>query len=291
MFFISGFFGFTIWIFCSARLTKLHALVGAEESHEHWRLDDFNSTITVDIEVAPGFIEIGVHVFSKGWTTETLVGSKNLLSGVLHTCLAHHEGTGWLTTDLGSIIELLNWSSLLESVFGDHGSHEDVIRVRREVWSNDSLVLTIGGTILDGFPGIVDWVFFDYLFSCDANVGLLVRLGIRGLGLRLDLNGALVWWSGVSSLSRVSSIAELSCVVISMSKDGGKLPDWLIPTLDLNCRLVWWSGIGLSGGMVTVGFLDTGISSVVLNGFERPDWLSGRGVAKKASNSEGKFHV
>ena len=44
--------------------------------------------------------------------------------------------------------------SLLEGILLDHGSHEDVIGVGGEVGDREFLVLAIGGTILDGFPGV-----------------------------------------------------------------------------------------------------------------------------------------
>ena len=47
---------------CSAGLTEGHVLVGAEESHELWHLDDLNESSLVDIEVTPGLGEVGVDV-------------------------------------------------------------------------------------------------------------------------------------------------------------------------------------------------------------------------------------
>merc|ERR1719237_520275 len=108
-----------------------------------------------------------------------------------------NQKESWLTTDLGSIFELLNWGSLLMSVLGDHGSHEDVIRIGGEVWSDNSLILTVSSAILNGLPSVVDWALIDDLVGVDANVGfLIIGLRVRGLGIGLDLNGALVWWSG-----------------------------------------------------------------------------------------------
>ena len=189
----------------------MHALVGAEESHEHWGLDDLDGTVTVDVEVGPGLVEVGIHVLGGGSSLETLVGSKNFLSSVLHVLLAHHEGASWLSTDLGAIIELLDWGSLLVSVLGDHGSHENVVGVGGEVWGDNSLILTIGSSILNGLPGIVGWVLLDDL-----------------VGNGIELDGALVWWSGIGSLGGVTGIGKLNFVVIFVSEDGGELPDWLV---------------------------------------------------------------
>jgi len=133
------------------------------------------------------------------------------------------------------------------------------------VWGDDSLILAIGGAILNGFPGIVDWALLNDLIGCEANVGLVIRLGVRRLGIRLDLNGALVWWSAVGSTSGVISIILLNSGVISVSEDRGELPDLLVLTNELDSRLVWWSGVSLIGGVVTVCLLDAGIGSVVLD--------------------------
>jgi hypothetical protein len=143
------------------------------------------------------------------------------------------------------------------SVLGDHGSHEDVIRIGGEVWSDNSLILTVGSAILNGLPSVVDWALIDDLVGVDANVGfLIIGLRVRGLGIGLDLNGALVWWSGVGSFGGVVSIILLENRVISVSEDGAELEDNLILTVELNGRLVWWSGVGLIGGVVTIGLLD-----------------------------------
>ena len=64
------------------------------------------------------------------------------------------------------------------SVFGDHRSHEDIIRVRGEVCSDFSLVFTIGSSILNGLPGVVGWVLHKDLVGVDANIGLLFLIGL-----------------------------------------------------------------------------------------------------------------
>ena len=56
-------------------------MVGAEESHELWHLDDLDESGLVDIEMSPGFVEVGVDVVIEELARESLVGIENLLGG------------------------------------------------------------------------------------------------------------------------------------------------------------------------------------------------------------------
>jgi hypothetical protein len=132
-------------------------LVGCEESHELWHLDDLDISTLVYVEVGPGLVEVGIEIGSEGSAGETLMGVEDLLGSGEGGGLGHPEFSGWLTTDLGSIIEGLGVGSLLNGVLLDHGSHEDVVRISREVRGNNSLVLAVGGTVLNGLPGVVWW--------------------------------------------------------------------------------------------------------------------------------------
>ena len=53
-------------------------MVGGEESHELWHLDDFDASTLVDIEVSPGLGEVGSEVSLLGSTGESLMGLENL---------------------------------------------------------------------------------------------------------------------------------------------------------------------------------------------------------------------
>merc|ERR1719223_718589 len=139
-----------------SKFSEAHTLVGGQEAHEHWGLDHLDGPVTVGAEVLPGSVEVGVEVRGELLAGESLVGLEDLLGGVRHVGLAQPEGAGWLTTDLGSILEHLDWGSLLVGILRDHGSHEDVIGVSREVGDWESLVLAVGGAILNGVPGLVD---------------------------------------------------------------------------------------------------------------------------------------
>ena len=89
---------------CSARLSELHVLVGAEESHELWHLDNLNETSLVDIEMSPGLGEVGGEVVIEHLAGETLVGSENLSGGSHGGGLVHPEFSAWLTTGLEAIV-------------------------------------------------------------------------------------------------------------------------------------------------------------------------------------------
>ena len=84
------------------------------------------------------------------------MGVEDLGSGGSGGGFVHPEMSSWLTF-IWCILSSLG----LEGVLLDHGSHEDIIGISREVWGDDSLVLTIGSTILDGVPG-VEWLLFDW---------------------------------------------------------------------------------------------------------------------------------
>ena len=114
-----------------------HVLVGGEESHELWHLDDLNASTLVDIEVSPGLWEVGGEVLLLGGTGKSRMGLKNLRGGGSGSTLGHDESTRW-----GTVLVLL-----LVGVGLDHGSHEDVIVVLGESWGNDSLVGTIDLTV------------------------------------------------------------------------------------------------------------------------------------------------
>ena len=107
-----------------------HVLVGGDESHELWHLDDLDGTTLVDIEVSPCLWEVGIEVGSLGSTGESLMGLEDLGGSGLGGSLGHDESTGW-----GSILGLL-----LVGVGLDHGSHEDIIGVGIESWGDVSLV-------------------------------------------------------------------------------------------------------------------------------------------------------
>merc|ERR1719353_1567819 len=99
---------------CSAGLTEGHVLVGAEESHELWHLDDLNETGLVDIEVSPGLTEVGGDVGRELRSSKSLVGSEDLLGGGEGSSLVHPELSRWLTSGLGAIVVLSNLVSLLK---------------------------------------------------------------------------------------------------------------------------------------------------------------------------------
>jgi len=71
----------------SSGLTEAHDLVRGKESHELWSLDHFDGTRTVNIEVAPGSVEVGVEVGAESITTETLMGSHDFLGSSEHVLL------------------------------------------------------------------------------------------------------------------------------------------------------------------------------------------------------------
>merc|ERR1740117_101433 len=94
---------------------KGHILVGGEESHELWHLDDLNLSTFGDIEVSEGSCEVGIEIFLLLITGETLMGSEDFRGSGSSGGLVHHEVSVW-----GSILVLT-----FESVGLDHRSHEE----------------------------------------------------------------------------------------------------------------------------------------------------------------------
>ena len=56
---------------------KGHVLVGGEESHELWHLDDLNESGSVDIEMSPSFAEVGLQILVKFISGKSLMGVEN----------------------------------------------------------------------------------------------------------------------------------------------------------------------------------------------------------------------
>ena len=156
-------------------------MVGGEESHELWHLDDLDLSALGDIEVSEGSWEVGVEVLLLGITGKSLMGLEDLGGGGSGGGLVHDEVTVWRT-----ILVLT-----LKSVGLAHGSHEDVIIITGEVrWDNSVVTLLF---VLNGVPGIVELL---------GVVGLAVVTGeldvlLIGLGLRVDGDhGDTFWGSG-----------------------------------------------------------------------------------------------
>ena len=72
-----------------------HVLVGGEESHELWHLDDLNLSTLGDIEVSEGSWEVGIEIFLLGITGETLMCSEDLGGSGSGGGLVHDEVSVW----------------------------------------------------------------------------------------------------------------------------------------------------------------------------------------------------
>ena len=72
---------------------EAHVLVGSDESHELWHLDDLDATTLVDIEVSPGLGEVGTEVSLLGGTGESLMGLENLGCSSSGGGFGHNEST------------------------------------------------------------------------------------------------------------------------------------------------------------------------------------------------------
>ena len=153
-----------------------HVLVGAEESHELWHLDDLDASTLVDIEVSPGFWEVGAEVSLLGGTGESFMGLENLAGSSSGGGLGHDEVTSWGST----VILLLVGIGLL------HGSHENIIGILRESGVCFSLVRSIDLTVLvwgENLTGVIIII----TVASEGDV-LLIGVGVRLGGLLNELN-------------------------------------------------------------------------------------------------------
>jgi len=158
--------------FDCSELTERHSLVGSEESHDLGGLDGLNRAGSVDVEVAPGLIEVGSEVRLESITLETLMGGEDLSSESLGGGLIEGEGAGGLA-DLGVLITGLT----LLGVDGENGSHEEVIGAGGESSGKGSFVAI---DLLARLPRLIDTV----------EVDILLVLG--GLGIILLSGGGFV---------------------------------------------------------------------------------------------------
>ena len=192
-----------------------HVLVGSEESHELWHLDDIDLTILGDIEVSPGSWEVGVEVLLLGITGESLMGLEDLGSSGSGDSLVHLEVSIWRT-----VLVLT-----LESVGLAHGSHEEVIIITGEVsWDNSVVALLF---VLDGIPGVVELLGVVRLGVITSDLDVLFGIaGVgRSLGLRLNSGVGSVWWSSVGLISLVVTEELLESLVISVVVNRFEGPD------------------------------------------------------------------
>ena len=74
---------------------EAHVLVGSEESHEHWHLNNIELTILGDIEVSEGSWEVGIEILLLGITGETLMGLEDLRGSGSGDGLVHLEVSVW----------------------------------------------------------------------------------------------------------------------------------------------------------------------------------------------------
>ena len=105
-----------------------NVLIGHEESHELWGIEDWDASGLVDIEVTPCFGPVGVEVFNLSGTFDGFMGFENFHSESSGGGFGKGEDTGWFSI----------FGSTFLSVVLDDGSHEDIIRISRESWWGNS---------------------------------------------------------------------------------------------------------------------------------------------------------
>ena len=173
----------------------MHSLVGAKESHELRCLDGFDGTNSVDIEVTPSFVEVGIEISAKCFTFHLLVGFKNLGASSSSSRFVQEELTVWLAFTI--IIACLTF----KGVGAENRSHEEIITTGLEMSWDNSFVSTIEGlTLIENSVEITS-------FSINLSESGFIR--ISAVGLR----------------DGVVTICLLSILISSVLKDRSKRPN------------------------------------------------------------------
>ena len=107
-------------------------MIGHEESHELWSVQDWDASGSVNIEVTPCFSPVGIKVCDLSGTFDRFMGGEDLHGELFGRGFGKGEDTGWFSF----------FGDLFLSVVLDNGSHEDIIRISRESGWGDSFVST-----------------------------------------------------------------------------------------------------------------------------------------------------
>merc|ERR1711998_184590 len=130
-------------------------LIGHEESHEAWSVQDWDGSSSVNIEVSPSFSPVGIEIFLLSSTSDVFVGGKNLLSKSSGRGFSESEDTGWLSIFPGTFL----------SIVLDDGSNEDIIRISSESsWGNSFISTSSEHTSLS-------WLIWWSSISSDGRSG------------------------------------------------------------------------------------------------------------------------
>ena len=82
-------------------------MIGHEESHELWSIEDWDGSGSVNIEVSPGFGPVGVEVVNLSGTSDVLVGGKDLLSESSGRGFREGENSSWDTFFSGMLLSIV----------------------------------------------------------------------------------------------------------------------------------------------------------------------------------------
>ena len=251
-------------------LSEGHVLVRAKESHQLSGSVNSDRSGSVDVEVAPCLIEVGVEVGLDSGGLHLLVGGEDLGGGSSGSWLIHNENTGWDSFLIGD----------LNGVGVKHGSHEEIVGISSESSWDDSIVSGSWSEIISSVSGSLE-------------VLIIGRGGRRGGGLNLDVGSH--WWSSVGSFGRGITVLLLEDSLVSVLEDGSEFPGFggVLSgfLIELNMGSHWWSSVSSGGGFITILLLEDSLVSVLENGSEFPGFGSVFSGDKSYKGSESKvFH-
>jgi len=114
-------------------LTEAHSLVTSEESHKLWHLDNFDMSTFVNIKMSPSFGPVSIEIFRKFFSLKSLMSFKDFLGSSCSSGLSHPECASWTAIIIFTFIGIV-WN---------HRSHENIIRITREVIWNYSIITVL----------------------------------------------------------------------------------------------------------------------------------------------------
>ena len=156
--------------------------------------------------MSPGLGEIGIKVRLKSGSLKSFVGSEDFTGCGSCGGFIHPESTIW------RIIFVLSF----KSIFGDHGSHENIIWVSGESGWNNSLILSIEHAV----------------FVCSNEISLDCRVIRFWEFFTFIDNGRLVWWSTIGLFDGMVTVGFLDLRIGSVVLDRSEAPDWFSKILD-----------------------------------------------------------
>jgi len=151
------------------------------------------------------------------------MGSKNFLSSQQSVGLVHPEFTGWLASGFGSIVVLNNLTLLFVSISLDHRSHENIIGVLGEHWSDLSLIEM--SAVIRNWEGVKLQIGLSLdILIIGVRGRIRIRIALRLSSLSLDIVRSH-WWSCIGFSGSPVSVPYVEKRLVFLRIGTGEFPD------------------------------------------------------------------